>query len=90
MYLDHQLLDADDKPVRLRRPIVDHYVSIPEPTADNPTRRVSYHIRTNISKHDFTTKRFFKTAAQTYSFIRRNGHGITECSTYRGCPGRIG
>lgn len=83
VYQDHRVV------TKLTKPIVDHYVSIPEPTRDDPNRRVSYHVRTNISKHDLTSKRFFKTAAQTYSFIRRNGHGITECSVNRGCPGRI-
>lgn len=73
--------------VKLTKPILDHYVSIPNAGDDG---RTSYHLRTNISKHDLSTKRFFKTAAQTYGFIRRNGHPITECSTLKGCPAHIG
>lgn len=79
----------DNRYVELTKPILDHYISIPEPTADDPNARCSYHLRTNISKHDLTTRRFFKTAAQTYSFIRRNGHPMTSCSTSYGCPGKI-
>lgn len=75
--------------IKLRKPIVDHYISIPEPTADDPNARCSYHLRTNIPKHDLTTKRYFQTAKETYAFIRRNGHPITSCHTGRGCPGRI-
>lgn len=80
----------DTRPVELTKPILDHYISIPDPMPGDPTNRVSYHLRTNISKHDLTTKRFFKTAAQTYAFIRRNGHPMTQCSTSYGCPGHIG